>query len=136
MERRAFVQTLACLPFVIVGCAGTRFIEYTHDGNRLVVSLADFGEAPYAMLENPQVPRAIYLHRFEDGSFGAVLTRCMHRGCQVEPAGDRLACPCHGSEYTFRGDVLRGPTERPLLRYNVTSDDTNIYIDLLEPGAL
>jgi cytochrome b6-f complex iron-sulfur subunit len=142
MERRDFMKALAAgsvcaaLPVALAGCAGFRYLAYTREGNRLVVSRTAFGEGPYALLENPQLPRAIYLHRFEDGTFGAVLTRCMHKGCQVEPAGDRLACPCHGSEYSFRGEVLNGPTEHPLLRYQVTADAQNIYIELLDPSVL
>jgi Rieske Fe-S protein len=123
------------LPLALGGCAGFRYVGYTREGDRLVVRQADFGAGPYALLENPQVPRAIYLHRHADGSFSAVLTRCMHRGCQVEPAGDRLACPCHGSEYAFTGEVLHGPAERPLYRYRVTADSENIYIELPEAGA-
>lgn len=90
----------------------------------------DVGAHSYALLEHPEISRAIYLHRLSDSNFSAVLTRCTHRGCQVEPAGDRLACPCHGSEYRVTGEVLRGPAERPLSRYRVSADDARIYIHL------
>ena len=138
MERRDFILCVMgiAVPVALGACSGFRYLPYDRLGDRLVVRRSDFGEGPYALLENPQLPRAIYLHRFENGSFVALLTRCSHRGCQVEPAGDRLACPCHGSEYSFKGDVLQGPAERPLLQYEVTSDDENIYIELLDPSAL
>jgi cytochrome b6-f complex iron-sulfur subunit len=138
MDRRDFILTAGalCSALAISGCAGFRYISSVQEGNRLVVRRTDFGDGRYALLENPQLPRAIYLHRLEDGAFSAVLTRCSHRGCQVEPAGDRLACPCHGSEYTFTGTVLHGPAERPLYRYTVTADVDNIYIELPDPSTL
>ena len=140
MNRRHFITVAGALcgavPVALGGCTGLRYVGYTREGNRLVVRRADFGEGPHALLETPQLPRAIYLHRLDDGTFAAVLTRCTHQGCQVEPAGDRLACPCHGSEYTFTGQVLRGPAEHPLFRYRVTADAGNIYIELPEASAL
>ena len=41
-----------------------------------------------------------------------------------------MACPCHGSEYTFEGAILQGPTQRPLTRFRVTSDVEQVYIHL------
>jgi len=58
----------------------------------------------------------------------------MHRGCQVEPVADRLVCPCHGSEYTRAGAVLKGPTQRPLRRFPVTVEADAIVIELPTGG--
>lgn len=147
MLRREFISQLErsaagvicagfALPLMNAGCMGYRYVTYSRSGELLVVRRADFGTEDYALLENPQLPRAIYLHRWPDGRFTAVLTRCSHRGCEVEPAGDRLACPCHGSEYTLTGDVLQGPAERALYSYEVSSDDENIYVRLPDPELL
>ena len=46
-----------------------------------------------------------------------------------------MACPCHGSEYTFTGAILQGPTERPLTRFRVTSDAAMVYIHLASNEA-
>lgn len=136
MERRAFIAALgsACglLCGLVTGCTGFRYVPYTLEGRSLVVRRADFGDGPYVLVENPQIPRAIFLHRRPEGGFAAVLTRCAHLGCQVEPSGDRLVCPCHGSEYEWTGEVLQGPAQRPLDRYRVTADDEAIYIELPE----
>ena len=147
MERRDFIKRLewaaagalcagATLSFMTGGCTGFRYVSYSIMGNRLVVRRVDFGAGSYALLENPQIPRAIYLQRWPDDTFSALLTRCTHQGCEVEPAGDRLACPCHGSEYSLTGDVLQGPAERALFAYTVTADAENIYIELPDPELL
>jgi cytochrome b6-f complex iron-sulfur subunit len=58
----------------------------------------------------------------------------MHRGCQVEPVDGHLVCPCHGSEYTNQGEVLKGPTLLPLQRYAVTADEEAVVVTI-EAGS-
>jgi cytochrome b6-f complex iron-sulfur subunit len=41
---------------------------------------------------------------------------CTHLGCTVNVGADRLSCPCHGSLFDKRGNVLQGPADRPLRR--------------------
>ena len=139
MRRRDFIRSIErlaagalCvgLPPAAMGCSGLAYVPSIRNGNLLIVDRADLGAHPFALVEHPEIPRAIYLHRHPDDAYTAVLTRCTHRGCQVEPAGERLACPCHGSEYSLTGTVLHGPAERPLTRYAVTADADHITIHL------
>lgn len=139
MKRRDFMRSVERLaagvlcvsvPSTAIGCSGIAYVPSVREGNLLIVDRADLGAYSFALVEHPDIPRAIYLHRHPDEAFSAVLTRCTHRGCQVEPAGERLACPCHGSEYSLTGTVLRGPAERPLQRYAVTADPDRITIHL------
>ncbi|HEX2902916.1 MAG TPA: Rieske (2Fe-2S) protein [Jatrophihabitans sp.] len=45
---------------------------------------------------------------------------CTHQGCVVEPAGNQLDCPCHGSVFdALTGAVVNGPASRPLPAVNV-----------------
>ncbi len=40
---------------------------------------------------------------------------CPHLGCRINRAeGGELVCPCHGSKFNSRGEVLRGPARRNL----------------------
>ena len=132
-NRRGFLRQ-AVLPVLLAACGGARYVSASRIGAQLVVSLDDLVDGA-AFIEPPDGNRPIYVRQLGDGRFSAVLTRCMHRGCQVEPSTDRFICPCHGSEYTFEGLVLKGPTERPLIRYRVTSDDTRLFIHLEPPAA-
>jgi Rieske Fe-S protein len=46
---------------------------------------------------------------------------CTHMGCTVNADGDKLNCPCHGSQYdALTGKVLRGPAPAPLPGVPVT----------------
>lgn len=136
VSRREFLWRLeaglvcGALPAVLAGCARFQFVESGLERGRLVVSRAEFGEGPFALIETPSLPMPIYLYRHAGDEFTAVLTRCMHRGCQVEAADGHLVCPCHGSEYDNAGRVLKGPTQFPLVRFPVETDAENIYVGL------
>lgn len=41
---------------------------------------------------------------------------CTHLGCTVNVTPDGLSCPCHGSRFDRRGNVVQGPADRPLRR--------------------
>ncbi|MUT64903.1 FAD-dependent oxidoreductase [Paenibacillus sp. NEAU-GSW1] len=58
-------------------------------------------------------------YRESDGTLHLVDTTCTHMGCEVEwNAGERTwDCPCHGSRFSYRGDVLEGPAKTPLKTY-------------------
>lgn len=71
-------------------------------------------------------------YRDQEGKLHIVDTTCTHVGCEVEwNSGERSwDCPCHGSRFTYTGDVIEGPAEKPLQKYdytmidNITSEDS------------
>lgn len=135
MNRREFAGALACgAGLTLSGCIGFHYVSSTVTGNRLVVRMAELGAGRFALVDAPGLQLPLYLYRLEDGSFSAVSTRCMHRGCQVEPAAEHLVCPCHGSEYSNTGEILKGPTLRPLRRMPVSVVGNNIVIELPAGG--
>lgn len=127
LDRRAFLAVCAVAP-IAGACVRMNFISGRLDAGRIVVAKSELAAQPFALVETPALEFPIYVHRQGPDDYSAVLTRCMHRGCTVEPEGGRLVCPCHGSEYTSLGEVLKGPTQRPLIRFAVTTDAERIYI--------
>nr|WP_082707578.1 FAD-dependent oxidoreductase [Planococcus kocurii] len=55
-------------------------------------------------------------YRDEFGQVHLVDTACTHMGCDVawNDAERSWDCPCHGSRFSYTGDVLNGPAVKPL----------------------
>ena len=119
----------------LTGCIGFHYVNATVRGNRVAIARSEFEATRFALVDIPGVPLPLYVYRHDNGTFTAVSTRCMHRGCQVEPVDGHLVCPCHGSEYTNQGEVLKGPTLQPLNRYEVVADEESVVITLAPDAA-
>lgn len=137
LPRRDFVRKLPVLTaglagavssVTLSGCAGTPYLAPTPRPGGLSLSIEALGPEGAAFLQTPDMERPIYLHRDEAGTWVAVLASCTHQGCQPEPIAQRLVCPCHGSEFSLTGEVLQGPADRALIRYDVTQDGDRLLI--------
>ena len=55
--------------------------------------------------------------------FRSFTSVCTHEQCDVSGyAGGRIRCPCHGSQYDARGQVVVGPATLPLTEYQTSFD--------------
>ncbi|MEI3604831.1 FAD-dependent oxidoreductase [Pseudogracilibacillus sp. SE30717A] len=61
------------------------------------------------------------VYKDNEGVVHAVDTTCTHLGCEVEwnNAENSWDCPCHGSRYTYTGDILNGPAVKPLKKIDL-----------------
>jgi len=96
--------------------------------DKLAINKADFEDSAFVLVKTDQLAEAIFVAKDEDDNYVALLTRCTHKGCEIRPAANILACPCHGSEFDFNGQVLTGPAEEDLRKFQVETDETKVYI--------
>jgi cytochrome b6-f complex iron-sulfur subunit len=64
--------------------------------------------------------------------FKVVSAVCTHLGCSVQWAAERnrFECPCHGSLFNAKGQVIRGPAQASLPWYAVTlTADGKLMVD-------
>jgi cytochrome b6-f complex iron-sulfur subunit len=134
IRRRDFIA-LGAAAIALGGCAGARTIVPRVSGGRLLLPLSELEQGGQAFVQAPGMQRPIYVRRLASGEISAVLASCTHQGCQPEPVADRLACPCHGSEFGFDGRVLQGPAERPLIRYDVAVEGADLVVFVEGRGA-
>lgn len=55
-------------------------------------------------------------YKDEEGKLYIVNTTCTHMGCELNwnSAERSWDCPCHGSRFTYKGDIIEGPATKPL----------------------
>ena len=75
--------------------------------------------------------KILVVHR-GGGKLSAVSAICTHKGCNVnyDIKLGYLVCPCHGSQYSLEGQIIKGPAELLLKQYNVEAENGQIVISL------
>lgn len=81
--------------------------------------------------------RRVFIFRAKAGYLYALSAICTHLGCTTrwKPGGipghpeGVIACPCHGSVFSRKGDVLHGPAPRPLDRFQLSLEGNAIYVN-------
>ncbi len=134
MDRKVFLKTLssaalaAACPPLLAGCAGLPYVTGVPSETGMHVSKASLEGMEFALLNVPGYRAPVFLARDPAGAFSAVSLLCTHKGCVVKPANNELACPCHGSRFTFAGEVLEGPADIDLVRYEVEEIQATLTI--------
>lgn len=144
MQRREFTKTcIMCLTGSVIApvlsaCQSTYYTSGSMEANGISVPKSEFTyvkkDQPmlrqYLIVRNDALEFPIYVYRFSDNEYSALLMKCTHQGNEVQASGDHLHCPAHGSEFNNKGVVSGGPAERNLRAFSVSSDNEKIFIDL------
>ena len=144
MERRKFIKaccyTAIGVPFLattLQSCASAYFYApVSINKNKLVVKKAAFWHLKkdkktprtFVLVKTPGMEFPICLYKINEETYTASLLKCTHRGCELNVGGGIYSCPCHGSEFSIKGDVLEGPAEKKLKTFEIALDNENIYI--------
>lgn len=119
-------------------CQSTHYATGTIELNGLSIPKTEFTylkkDKPvireYIIVRNDKLEFPIYLYRFSDNEYSALLMKCTHQGNELQASGDHLNCSAHGSEFNNKGVVAQGPAENNLRSFRVSSDNEKIFIDL------
>ena len=126
MDRRTFVELAAGMfaTATLPACASVAITPVTPAGGMVRLPIRNFPQLAqpggYLKIQPAGAATPVYVLALQDGRYAALSPICMHLGCTVNIEGAHLVCPCHGSTYDRAGEVLRGPTERPLKRFPAT----------------
>jgi len=134
-DRRGFVKKLS-LTTLVLGVAGAalecgRFLKpnVLYEASRVfkVGELEKFPFGSRTVIEG----RGVEIVREKDG-IHAISLSCTHLGCLVKPVENDsavgYACPCHGSTFAPRGEVLGGPAPRDLPWHEIYLDQTGTLV--------
>ncbi|CCQ97617.1 putative Rieske 2Fe-2S iron-sulfur protein yhfW [[Clostridium] ultunense Esp] len=70
-------------------------------------------------------------YRDEKGTLHLVNTTCPHMGCELNwnSAERSWDCPCHGSRFTYKGEIIEGPSVKPLRAGNSVNTIEKLFKD-------
>ena len=140
MQRRAFIKSScnicllltagAILP-TLSGCSPAYKVINTeiHD-NQVEIPLAGFAQSPLQLIRPKGWLYSIAVHKKEDNTYSAFLLKCTHQDNQLMAAPNGYTCSLHGSSFNTQGRVTKGPAERALKQYPVTTGGNNLIIHL------
>ena len=73
--------------------------------------------------------RSFLVSRTGQSSFTALTAICTHEGCTVSNYQNQVfECPCHGSQYSTSGSVLKGPASSPLRQFTTNFSNNVLTI--------
>lgn len=146
MDRKEFIKTCG---FAFIGgtviatflqsCASANyFAQSTFSNNQVVIKKSEFitmvkdktVQRKYILLKTDKYDFPIGVYKHNEEEYSALLLKCTHKGCELNPQPDYLVCPCHGSEFTNKGIVQNPPAEQNLQTFKITTDNENIYVQL------
>ncbi len=132
MSRRDFARltALACAAAACSSDGGSVTAPtgngITISGNTMTVPLAqnDALNRTNGMIVVTQA-RAVVI-RLSATDYRALSSVCTHEQCTVnEFNGSQIICPCHGSQFSTSGAVVRGPAGSPLKSFPTTFDSAS-----------
>ncbi len=145
VERKKFIKsccyTVVGYPLmssILHSCGTLYYASSSHIENKLAVAKTEFWkikkdkkiERTFVLIKTEFTQFPICVYKVEDDNYIASLLRCTHRGCELNVGGGMYTCPCHGSEFSMTGKLMKGPAIEDLETYRTNTDDENIYIEL------
>ena len=131
ISRGNFLQISTRLLIWLAGALGlgglVRFFSHEPDsGPPTIFDLGPRVDLPEnTIIVKKDIPAVLYLNGAE---LSAYSLRCTHLGCTLEENGAGFSCPCHGSEFSSSGVVLKGPAldDLPALRVEINENGSLI----------
>lgn len=112
-------------------CAAAPRVQGRVEGQRVALSVAELTAAAAGgtgvVVTLAERRESVVLLKDGQGWL-AFSGRCTHRGCQVVPEGEGMGCPCHGSVFDRRGQVLKGPAPEPLPSLEVVIEGDTLLV--------
>jgi cytochrome b6-f complex iron-sulfur subunit len=93
----------------------------------VLTKAADVPVGGAVIVEAPDGEKYVVVQASAD-QFTGLSAICTHQRCTVAVAGEQLNCPCHGSQYSLTGAVLRGPATAPLPTANVAVSGEDVVL--------
>lgn len=146
MDRKNFLKSCGAFCFGGIGLisllqsCGTNhhFVQSSGNNELLTIPKSEFIKTDkekvsfrkFVLTRSEKFNQPICVFRLDENKFTALLMLCTHNGCELQPQGDYLICPCHGSEFSNLGVVQNPPAELNLKSFKVSENHESVFIHL------
>lgn len=119
-------------------CGGIYYAAIEEEENKITLKKSQFiinvdkpeKKRDFVLVESKHYNFPICLYLINGNEYAASLMKCTHRGCEINPGGGIYTCPCHGSEFSAKGDVLHGSASQKLKTFTTKTNADNVIIYL------
>ena len=144
-NRRTVLQLLAfltgsasgLLPALLRSGTSVAFAE-DHESFVEIAELENFVDGVYVTETPDGDPLMLLLVEAEDEepTVYGLSAVCTHRGCTGQDnwviQDEVVVCACHGSQFSFDGEVVKGPATEPLATFEVKIEDEMVLFSEAE----
>ena len=145
MERKEFIKRCGqlCLGSFLIGgllesCTTNYYALSSVSNNNIIIKKSDFFEIKegtskprkFVLVKTDKLNFPLCIFKLNENTYSTLLMECSHKSCELNPHGNYLICPCHGSEFNNLGQVQNPPADADLQSFKTTHDNENIYIHL------
>ena len=145
MNRRNFIKKscISCITGlaineVLQGCTATKYSAGTIKDDYLLLPLSTFENAKdnaqqrrkYVVIQNDLLKFPICVYLINDTTYEALWMECTHQGAELQVFGDKLQCPAHGSEFSNRGTMHKGPADNGRRNFPITIEKDKLIISV------
>ena len=141
MQRRTFIRSScnSCLLLAtgflmpaLSGCGPGAYSVFNAApaDDKLIVPTDAFAKGSLVLVRPKGWFYAIALRKKEDSTYSALLLKCTHQDNQLDASSNGFSCSLHGSAFDQDGRVTKGPAERTLTSFPVTTANNALIIHI------
>lgn len=139
ITRRRFISSAFA---ATSGLALTSFVAADSayaNGNSLIIDIDEYDELKedggFKVIKEVLIgdkTDSIIIVRKSETQYLVFSSVCRHKKCNVKYKKDRdlFVCPCHGSTYDLKGQVIKGPSEGNIAQYTVKLKNNKLEISI------
>ena len=109
-------------------CSSTAYIlTVDSDEKEITVPITAFDKGNFRLIKRKGAENIIIVKESEN-DYNAYLMKCTHKGFALKAREDKIQCPLHGSQFDFKGNVLRGPAKASLRSFETKIEGDKLLI--------
>ena len=148
MDRRTFLgwvgvgMVASSLPIAIAACSSnsaksdnspnrnTPANSTRNDGFQTAGTVAELNEKGFILTKELAAPVIVIRDPNNSNNLAAVNPTCTHKGCTVAWKADKklFVCPCHDSQFSPDGKVVKSPADKPLPTYQAKIEGNSVLV--------